>query len=163
MKVLTAPNWWLARNAREKTMLLVMLAVFAAFVWWYGLLVPLRHMREQTRLRYDHAAAEWLAVRSAAATIRERAAAGPRDGEALAAAVLGAAEDAGVAVSRQRPLAGVAFAVGVDALDAPQLLDWLERSHREHHLVVSQALIGKRDGRLQAEITFTSGATGARQ
>lgn len=164
MKALSnATRWWLAREPREKTMLTVMLVAMAAFVWWYGLLAPLRDLREQSRLRYDHSAAEWMAVSAAAAVFREQAATGPRDDAALAATVLDAAQDAGIAVSRQRTVAPGTFAAGVDAVDAPQLLGWLERSHREHHLLVLQALIGKRDGRLQAEITFTSGATGTRQ
>lgn len=158
-----ATRWWLARDPREKTMLTVMLVAVAAFVWWYGLLVPLRQVREQARLRYDHSAAEWMAVSAAATVFREQAAAGPRDDAALAAAVLDAAQDAGVAVSRQRMVAPGTFAAGVDAVDAPQLLDWLERSRREHQLAVSQARIGKRDGRLQADITFTPVATGTRR
>lgn len=155
-------RWWRARDARERRMLLAMGVALAAFAWWYGLLVPLRHLREHTRTRYDHAAAEWLAVRDAAAAIRDLSAGRPRDGATLAADVLAAAKTAGVAVSRQRPQAQARLAVGIDAVDAPQLLAWLDVLQRERRVGVERIRIEKRDGRLQADIVFRAGAEHAR-
>ena len=141
-------------------MLRVMSVAIAAFVWWYGLLVPLQQLREHTRTRYDHAAAEWQAVREGAAAIRTLSAGRPRDAATLAGDAMAAAEAAGVAVSRQRPQAGKSLAIGIDAVDAPQLLAWLDAMQRERRVVVDQAHIEKRDGRLQAEIVLATG-TGA--
>jgi general secretion pathway protein M len=143
-------------------MLLAMCVALGAFAWWYGLLVPLRNLREHAHARYDHAAAEWLAVRDAAAAIRELSAGGPHGAAALATEVLAAAETAGVAVSRQRPQAQAKLAVGIDAVDAPHLLAWLDTLQRERRVGVERVRIEKRDGRLQADIVFRPVAETAR-
>lgn len=150
----SASAWWRARNTRERAMLLVMSAALAAFAWWYGLLVPLRLWRAEAQGRYDRAAVEWLAVHDAGAAIRDLSAGRPRDPATLAAAVLQAAEDAGVAVSRQRHDAQGRLALEVDAADAPALFEWLDTLQRQHAIAADRVLVERRDGRLRAELGF---------
>ena len=146
--------WWHARNARERAMLLAMSTALAAFAWWYGLLVPLQLWRGEAQARYDCAAVEWLAVRQTGATIRELSVGRPRDPAALAAAVLSAAEDAGVAVSRQRHDAQGRLALEVDRADAPALFEWLDTLQRRHALAAERVLVERHDGRLRAQLGF---------
>lgn len=155
-------QWWRGRDARERGMLWLMCVAIAAFAWWYGLLVPLRLWREDARTRYDHGVATWQATRANVDTISALAAAQPRDDDALAAAVLGSARDAGISVSRQRSDPQGRFVVDIDAVDAPQLLGWLDALQRRHRIAPEAVAIGKREGRLQAELGFAPSAAGTR-
>ncbi len=162
MNLLTSSTaWWRLRNARERQMVLVMFAAVAAFVWWYGLLVPLQAWRTHSQGRYDRAASEWLEVRDTTATIRELGAGRPRDPATLAAEVLDSATDHGVAVNRQRHNARGRFVVGIDAVDAPQLLGWLGSLQQDRRIAVAAAKVEKRDGRLSAELDFRTTVEGA--
>ena len=154
-------QWWGSRNGRERVMLAAMCIALAAFAWWYALLVPLRLWREQARTRYDHAAAAWQATRANATAIAALAAAQPRNRETLAARVLESARDAGIAVSRQRSDAQGRFVVDIDAVDAVQLQAWLDALQRRQRIAPQAVAIGKRDGRLQAELGFAAAATAA--
>lgn len=154
-------HWWSIRNARERAMLATMCIALAAFAWWYGLLMPLRLWREQARTRYDHAAAAWQATSTNAAAIAALAAAQPRNPEALAATVLDSARDAGIAVSRQRRDAQGRFVVDIDAVDAAQLQAWLDALQRRQRIAPQAVAIGKREGRLHAELGFDAPAAAA--
>lgn len=151
-------NWWRTRAPRERGMLLAMCAALAAFAWWYALLLPLRGWRAQAQARYDHAAVEWLAARDGAIAIRDLSAGRPRDPSALAARVLATAEDAGIAVSRQRHDAQGLFEVELDAVQAPALLGWLDSLQRLHAIGAERVLVEKRDGRLHVQLAFRTAA-----
>ena len=152
--------WWCLRNARERQMLVLMGISLAAFVWWFGLLLPLQSWRKQSQVRYDRAAAEWIAVRDTTAAIRALQAGSPRDAASLATDVLGSAKDHGVAISRRRQNAQGAMVVGIDAVDSPQLLGWLAALQQERQVMVETAVVEKSDGRVRAELAFgiTTGA-----
>lgn len=151
-------QWWGSRNARERAMLVAMCIALAAFAWWYGLLMPLRLWREHARTRYDHAAAAWQATRANATAIAALVAAQPRNRETLAATVLDSAREAGIAVSRQRSDAQGRFVVDIDAVDAVQLQAWLDALQSKQRIAPQAVAIGKRDGRLHAELGFAAAA-----
>lgn len=130
----------------------------AALAWWYAALVPLRLWQARAQARYDRAAATWLAVRDTSAALRELSAGHPRDPAALAASALGAAEAAGIAVSRQRQDEHGRLALEVDAVDAPALLGWLDLLQREHGIAVERLRVEKRDGRLRVAVSVRTEA-----
>lgn len=148
--------WWQARNHRERAMLTLMLAALAAFAYWYALLLPMSWVRDQARTGYDLAASELSAVAGDAAAIRalqQQRPPLPR-GEAFTAAILASARDAGVAVARQRRAADGALELGIDAVDAPALLAWLDALRRVPGIAPRRISIEKADGRLRVEAAF---------
>lgn len=148
--------WWRARDARERTMLTVMLILVGAFVYWYGLLWPLRSVRVTTQAHYDRAVETLRAVESDAAAIRVRQADLPPmpTGDALARRVLDSAKVAAVPVSRQRSDAQGDFSVDIDRVAAPALFAWLDALRRDHGIAPAALRITRADGLLRAEAVF---------
>ncbi|TYT25374.1 type II secretion system protein M [Luteimonas viscosa] len=153
--------WWHGREPRERMMLAVMAAMLAAFAWWYGLLWPLRSLREDAGVRYDHAT---VALRGVEAEVAALTAAGTgtapaasTGGEALQRRVLDSARDAGLAPSRQRTAADGAFVLEFERVASPALFGWLGRLARDG-LAPSSLRVARADGRLRAEVGF-GGAT----
>lgn len=152
-------TWWRARVPRERTMLLLMFAALAAFAYWYALLQPLRHLRDQARTSHALAASELAVVAADAATIdalrRQHAPApGP---EAFAPGILAGARQAGVAIARHRTGADGTLEVGIDAIDAPVLLSWLDALGADAGIAPLRMTVEKADGRLRVEAAFAHG------
>lgn len=147
---------WQARHARERRMLVVMAAAMAAFLYWYGGVMPLRKLAAGAESRSERAAARLAAVRgdlSALAAARESLPAAP-DGAAYAATILETAGAAGVSVSRQRARGAGGLATGIDGVEASALFSWLDTLRTAHGIVPDTLDIGRRGGRLQAEVAF---------
>ena len=151
-----AGSTWRARAPRERLMLAVMLGAIAAFLYWYGGVVPLRKLAVAAEARYEREVGSLVALREAIAAIRaaREATPDPPAGEAYAAAILASAPAAGVSVSRQRPHGDGGLAVGIDAVDAPALFAWLEALRSTHGIAPDRLDAGRRDGRLHAELAF---------
>ncbi|MCF7222624.1 type II secretion system protein GspM [Marilutibacter chinensis] len=146
-------EWWRARDARERRMLAAMVVMLAAFVYWYGLLTPLRHLREAARTDYDRAAADVLAVRALAAELQAfetRRAGGGSDARTL----LKSAADAGIAISRQRLDASGTLSLGIDSVQAGPLFAWLAELRRSHAIGPRTLHMEKRDGALRVEMAL---------
>lgn len=137
-------------------MLAVMFATIAAFLYWYGGVVPLRKLAASAEARYDREAESLMALRDTLAAIRASREATPRPpaGEGYSTAILASAPAAGVSVSRQRAHGDGGLAVGVDAVDAPALFAWLEALRSTHGITPDTLDVGRRDGRLHAELAF---------
>ena len=148
--------WWQAREPRERAMLAVMAALLAAFAWWYGLLWPLRALRDDAAARHDRAAAALHAVGAGlealpAAAAAPAPAAGP---EALQHRVLASVREAGLAPSRQRTAADGAFILEFERVESPALFAWLGRLALDEGLAPSTLRAERADGRLRAEAGF---------
>lgn len=152
--------WWRARDGRERALLAVMLAMLAAFAFWYGLLWPLRAARAGAQAHYDRAVATLRAVESDTAAIRARQAHLPSTptGEALARRVLDSASAAAIPISRQRSDAQGNFSIDIDRGAAPALFAWLDTLHREHGIAPTTLRIARADGHLRAEVAFVAEA-----
>lgn len=156
MKTLRNPGeWWRARDRREQWMLATMFVMLAAFIYWYGLLAPLRHLRASAQDGYDRAAADVLVTRALAAElrgVRARRVDGPGR-EAL----LESAAEAGIAISRQRGDAAGALSLGIDSVRAGPLFAWLTALRQTHGIAPQTLHVEKRDGALQVEVSFATG------
>lgn len=149
-------TWWRGRDRRERAMLVAMLLMLGAFAWWYGLLWPLRALREGAQSHYDRAVAELQAAEAGVAALgaRGRALPLPANAEALQRRILDSARDAGLAPSRQRADAGGAFQVEFDRVAAPALFAWLETLRREHGVAPASLRVARADGSVRAEAGF---------
>lgn len=136
-------------------MVAVMLAAVAAFAWWYGLVAPLRGVRDDRIARYDRAVADLQALSAGVATVH-----GQRPGgRAIAAAVdadalVADAAAAGVVVARRRTTADGALELGIDAVDAPVLFAWLDVAARDPGVAPSRLLVEATGAAVRAELVF---------
>lgn len=151
-----AASTWRARAPRERVMLAVMFSATAAFLYWYGGVVPLRKLAASAEARYHREAESLVALRHTLAAIRAAREATPEPpaGTAYAAAILASAPAAGVSISRQSAHGDGGLAVGIDAVDAPALFAWLEALRSNHGIAPDMLDVGRRDGRLHAELAF---------
>ncbi|MGY0557272.1 MULTISPECIES: type II secretion system protein GspM [unclassified Lysobacter] len=149
---------WQSRELREQRMLAVMFVAIAAFALWFGVVAPLRHVRDAARDRVDRATADLREVTRGVTAIRtlqaqRPAASAPDD---FASAILDAAAAAQVPVSRQRIDEAGVLEVGIDAVDAPALLGWLDGLVEQHGIAPMAVDIAERNGRLQVQARFRS-------
>lgn len=147
---------WQARQPRERVMLAVMAVSIGAFAYWYGGVAPLRNLAASARADHERSAARLAVVRGHLVAVREARAAAPAlpDGDAYAAILLDTASAAGISVSRQRARGAGGLAVGIDAVDAAPLFSWLDTLRSVHGIAPDVVDIGRRDGRLHAEVAF---------
>src|SRR5690606_34522864 len=134
--------WWQGRAPRERAMLALMAAMLAAFAWWYGLLWPLRVLRDDAGAHYDRAA---LALQAAGA---------PRGGVARQRDLLERARAAGLVPSRQRTAADGTFVLEFERIPAPALFGWLGGLADRDALAPASLRVERADGHLRAEVGF---------
>lgn len=153
--------WWRGREPRERAMLAVMAALLAAFAWWYGLLWPLRAVRDAAATRHDHAALALQALRTDVAALAADGAVPPAamTGEALQRRVLDSLRDAGLAPGRQRMAADGAFLLGFERVPSPALFSWLGGLADEGGLAPSTLRVERADGGLRADVGFGGGVS----
>ncbi|MGH8084939.1 MAG: type II secretion system protein GspM [Lysobacter sp.] len=151
-------HWWQSRELREQRMLAVMFAALAAFLLWFGVVAPLQRARDAARDRHHRAAADLREVVQGVDTITALQARNPgmSTADAFASAVLDTAASAQVPISRQRIDDAGVLQVGIDAVDAPTLLGWLDYLRHQHGIVPLAVDITERNGRLQVQASFRS-------
>ncbi|QDW65998.1 type II secretion system protein GspM [Luteimonas granuli] len=147
--------WYRGRGSRERAMLATMALLLAAFAWWYGLLWPLRALRDGTEARHDRAAAALQAIEAEVAALTASGAAvpPPSGGEALQRRILDDVRDAGLAPSRQRSAADGAFVLEFERVGSAELFGWLG-GLAGHGLAPSSLRVERADGQLRAEVGF---------
>lgn len=149
--------FWRNRAPRERAMLAVMVAMLCAFAWWYGLMWPLRALRDDAGAHYDRAVAALQVAQGAVATLPAGRAGGiapaATDGAALQRHVLDSARAGGLAPGSQRTAADGAFMLEFERVPAPTLFAWLGRLADEG-LAPSSLRVEPADGRLRAQVGF---------
>lgn len=148
-------GWWQARDGRERRMLAVMVVMVAAFAYWYGLIVPLQRLRAAAHEDYRQAVHETQAIAADLARIAALHRAGTRlpSAESLQVAVLAAAEEAGLAISRQRG-DGDGFEIGIDSAGAAQVLGWLDQLREQHGVAPQSLLIERHNAGVRVQARF---------
>lgn len=149
-------QWWQAREPREQWMLAVMCAAMGTFALWFGVVAPLWQWRDAARDRHERAAADLGEIVHGIDTITALQARNPAmtTADAFASAILDSAATARVPVSRQRIDGAGVLEVGIDAVDAPALLGWLDRLRHEHGIAPLMLEISERNGSLQVQARF---------
>lgn len=147
--------WWQGRDDRERRMLAVMVVMVAAFAYWYGLIVPLQRLRAAAREDHRQAVheAQAMAVDLTRIAALRRAGTQSPPTESLPAAVLAAADDAGLAISRQRGN-GDRFEVGIDSAGATQVFAWLDRLRKQHGVVPHSLDIERHNAGVRVQASF---------
>lgn len=152
-------HWWRGHQPRERALLAVMAAMLAAFVWWYGLLGPLRALGDAAAAHYEHAASDLQAVEAALAALPRDVPAGgvAPSGHALQRWLLDSAGEAGLAPSRHRLTADGGVVVGFDRVPSAALFAWLGRLADASAMAPSSLRVERSDGQLRAEVGFGAG------
>ena len=147
-------TWWQARDLRERRMLGLMCVLVAAFVAWYGIHIPLRHLGEHARGARDQAAARLAQVQTMASAIDQ---AGTAPG-ATPEQILAAASAAGIAVSQQRIEPGVGLVLDIEAVAPAVLFAWLDALRNQHGTAPVALNIAAEGERLRVRVVFGDGA-----
>ncbi|TDK28687.1 type II secretion system protein M [Luteimonas aestuarii] len=149
-------TWWQARDVRERRLLWLILAALAAFAWWYGMLTPLRQVRETAHASHQRAADTFAVVQAAAARLATQPgdATAPTTREAVSAAVVDAARATGVAITRDRDGEPGTWLVDIDAVDHAPLVAWLEQMRRQHGLAPDALHVTTGNGQLRVHARF---------
>ena len=107
--------------------------MLAAFVYWYGLLTPLRLLGDEAERSYDKAAADIVLIRQQADALARlrKDANGPT---ATVKAILEAAESAGIAITSSRLADGGVLEIEVDDTSATRLFSWFGALRETHRL-----------------------------
>lgn len=151
--------WWQQREPRERQLLLAMSAMLAAFVLWFGVYRPLDRAASRAISAHAHAAARFEQARQDALVLQGAGTAmgGGSDPATLRRAVLGAASQAGLAMSRHaQDTEGLR--IEADAATPAQLLGWLDRLRIEHHLAPDTLSAAQSEGRLRVQARFAAPA-----
>ncbi len=147
--------WWQARDQRERLMLTVMSVALAAFATWYGLFVPLRHLRDASQARYDRSLVELRQVQASARLHAVDKGDGPAlERDQSTRLVLQGAEATGMAVSRRRTDSDGNLVLGLDSVAAPALFAWLDTLQEDHGLAPRSLQIERTGATLRAEVAF---------
>lgn len=161
-------GWWRGREPRERSMLALMGLLLAAFAWWYGLLWPLRELREGARAHHAQAVADLATARAGIAALAMSgavpgpagAAAGPvpTSGSSLQGRILDSATNAGLAVGRQRAGADGSVVVEFDRVPATAFFGWLGHLALQEGLAPASLRVERSDGQLRVEAAFGGAA-----
>ena len=148
---------WLARTARERWLLGVMLALVALVLVWLLILRPLGDMLSAARQRHGEAVAALAEARSQAAAIaaleRERPApfAGPID-----TAVAAAASEAGFQLSGLQAEGAGRVSLAIGAAKPQALFGWIDGMEAQGYIVQSLTASSNPDRTLSARIVLRS-------
>ncbi len=148
-------HWWSSREPRERMMLATMLAALAAFSLWLCVFM-LQRTLTTAQAHYDRSAADLVEVDSGVLEIAAITAQRPPTpaGAAFAPTILDAAAASEVPISRQRVDDAGLLTIGIDAVGAPALLDWLDGLRRLHGIAPHTLDVDKHNGRLRVEVAF---------
>src|SRR5690606_37845967 len=144
---------WRGREPRERAMLAVMAALIAAFAWWYGLLWPLRAMREGAAARHASAVADLHQVEAEVAVLAGSGGPSPPvGGDALQRRILDIVREAGLSPSRPRGAAAGAFGPAFERVAAPALRGWLGPLAGAEGIAPSALSVERAGGGLRAAV-----------
>jgi type II secretory pathway component PulM len=153
----TLNQWWRARSARERSLLLLMTATVLGFVGWYGIASPLRSAVERSDMHRARAAALLREVETSGAVIGHRVL--PTDASLGDVLVLSAAE-AGFTLEKHAEENLRETAVQGRAAEPAALFAWIEMLKTNHGLTVANLTAEReQDGSLRVDAVFVRGGS----
>lgn len=146
---------WLARTARERWLLGVMLALVALVLVWLLVLRPLADMLSAARQRHGEAVAALADARSQAAAIGalERSRPAPFAGP-IEVAVAAAASEAGFQLSGLQPQGQGRVSLAIGAAKPQALFGWIAALEAQGYIVQSLSVSSNPDRTLSAQIVL---------
>lgn len=156
MTALIAPlrTWFDSRAPRERWLILVMLALFAATILWAGLIRPVGDGLSSTRERYDDAVIRLGETQARANAVHAILRGHPQPlGAPLPDAVRERADAAGFTLGSVDP-DGDNVRVVIPSAKAAPLLGWLAGMEADGVLVDAGTISGNGDGTVSAQLTL---------
>lgn len=150
-------SWWQQREPRERTMLTVMCAAIAAFAWWYGAFVPLRHLRNDAREHHAMAAMQMARMKIELAHLAElqgRLPPRPTNLTDVRKSVIESAKLAGMPITRDRDAAPGVLELESDSVSPKALFAWLDALRLRHGLAPSMLSVAKNGDQLRMQASF---------
>lgn len=148
-------SWWDGRERREQWMLAAMGACLLAFLYWYGMLVPLRKLRDDALAGHRQAATALALVEARLQAMQAMQPQSARPSKAdLPALLATSASRAGIDLPGLAPQADGSVVIGIDAVPATKVLAWLETLRREHALAPEQVSMDPAQGGVAAQLVF---------
>ena len=152
-------TWYAGRAAREKRLLLVMLALLAVTILWAGIIRPVQDGLETTRDRHARAIVRLGEVRAQVATVKAIQRRRPRTIEGpLADAIRIRADEAGFALASLEP-EGDRVRINIAQARPGALLGWLAGLEADGLLVDASTINGNGDGTVAATLTLKARAS----
>jgi general secretion pathway protein M len=142
-------SWWLARSARERMLLSVMLALFALLLAWLAVVRPLADSLDAAKRRHGEAVVALAQARVRTGPVDGPAVIGPVD--ALVSQTAAAAGFTNVRVGSQGPARASA---ALDAARPQALFGWVGEMERRGLIVEQLHARANPDRTLSAEIVL---------
>jgi len=148
-------GWWHALAPRERWMLALMCVTIAAFAAWYAVLAPLRALRVHAAEQHTAAVMDAAEVERGLAIIAASDPGRPGlPGGDLEQVVTDSAGAAGIAFDRRQAAADGGLEIGIEAVPAAALFNWLDGLRQEHGVAPVAVDIERREGQLRAQLRF---------
>lgn len=150
------PSWFAGREPRERLLIVVGIAIAAAYLAWIGIYGPLAAMREKALT--DIRTYEAISARIAAAGENfAEAGASPAAAVPGATLITDSASAVGLVIRRLEPEGG-RTSIEIDNADFAVLVGWLASLEKEHSLKVSTIELDRRTepGVVSARISVTN-------
>lgn len=146
-------RWLAALSLREQWGIALAASMFAATLFWFGVIRPLGAAEAAARARHAEAGRRLARIEAEVAALRPLLGAPVPTGP-IEAAVRDRAAQAGFAPSTVSPQPGGALLIGIPAARPLALFGWVAAMERDGYLVEALATTDNGDQTISAQITF---------
>lgn len=150
-------SWWRERSLREQRLLLVMFALLAVTLLWFGIYRPLENALSTARARHQEAVVRLGAVTAQAEALRGLGQRANAVGGPLLPAVTQSATEAGFANAVIAPQGERRVSVSIPSARPAPLFAWIAALEARGIVVERLSARANADPTLAAEITLAGG------
>jgi general secretion pathway protein M len=149
---------WRARSSREQIFLSALAALFAAFAFWYGAALPLRHAAEAASMRRSGAVQILADVELAVRMNAEAQGVAPLPEGSLEEAIKASAMVSGIAIERIRIGNPGEITVFAGGIEPAAFFSWVRVLEKAHGVRPADMTVARDDaGLLSVEVRFAGG------
>jgi general secretion pathway protein M len=151
----TAQIWWTERSARERVMLLIMVAALAATILLFAIIRPLFTSVTNAKIRHDQAVTQTAAVQTKAKALKTALAAPPPvlDGP-VTTFVSQSATEAGFTLSKADPVGTDAVSASIVAAKSPAFFNWVDKLSAQGIFVDQVTIRTNSDATIAVDVMF---------